>query len=140
MKSIIQRFCLSRLFRHFFPRYEYLSIPLILAFTGNEDIVERGFTALETMPDFYKTAVGVVFAASLGVQKLTKMFKKQIPLEKGGQCETIRQQNKHQLWPNYHACLHGFQETYTKDSYRYYQSQLMQHTAKLLTLRCCGRE
>jgi hypothetical protein len=53
-----------------------VSIPLILAFTGNEEIVMRGFEALETMPDFYKTAVGVVFAASFGVQKLTQMFKK----------------------------------------------------------------
>ena len=53
-----------------------VSIPLILAFTGNEDVVMRGFTALEAMPDFYKTAVGVVFAASFGVQQLTKMFKK----------------------------------------------------------------
>ena len=53
-----------------------VSIPLILAFTGNEDVVERGFAALEQMPDFYKTAVGVVFAASFGVQKLTQMFKK----------------------------------------------------------------
>ena len=53
-----------------------VSIPLILAFTGNEDIVMRGFTALEAMPDFYKTAVGIVFAASFGVQSLTKMMKK----------------------------------------------------------------
>lgn len=53
-----------------------ISIPLILAFTGNEDVVQRGFEALSTMPDFYKTAVGVVFAASFGVQKLTQMFKK----------------------------------------------------------------
>lgn len=53
-----------------------ISIPLILSFTGYEDVVERGFAALETMPDFYKTAVGVVFAASFGVQKLTQMFKK----------------------------------------------------------------
>jgi hypothetical protein len=52
-----------------------VSLPLILAFTGNEDVVERGFAALEQMPDFYKTAVGVVFAASFGVQKLTQMFK-----------------------------------------------------------------
>jgi hypothetical protein len=36
----------------------------------------RGFTALETMPDYYKTAVGVVFAASFGIQSVTKMFKK----------------------------------------------------------------
>jgi hypothetical protein len=28
------------------------------------------------MPDFYKTAVGVVFAASFGVKAMTKMFKK----------------------------------------------------------------
>lgn len=53
-----------------------VSIPLLLAFTGHEDIVQRGFQALEAMPDFYKTAVGVVFAASFGVQQLTKMFKK----------------------------------------------------------------
>jgi hypothetical protein len=53
-----------------------VSIPLILAFTGHEDIVKRGFAALDSMPDFYKTAVGVVFAASFGVQQLTKMFKK----------------------------------------------------------------
>ena len=53
-----------------------VSIPLILAFTGHEAVVMRGFAALETMPDFYKTAVGVVFAASFGVQQLTKMFKK----------------------------------------------------------------
>lgn len=53
-----------------------ISIPLILAFTGHEDIVSRGFAALDGMPDFYKTAVGVVFAASFGVQKLTQMFKK----------------------------------------------------------------
>ena len=57
---------------------EYLtilvSIPLILAFVGYEDVVMRGFTALEAMPDFYKTAVGVVFAASFGVKAMTKMF------------------------------------------------------------------
>jgi hypothetical protein len=59
---------------------EYLtilvSIPLILAFVGYEDVVMRGFVALEAMPDFYKTAVGVVFAASFGVKAMTKMFKK----------------------------------------------------------------
>ena len=53
-----------------------VSIPLILAFTGYEDVVMRGFTALEAMPDYYKTAVGVVFAASFGIQSVTKMFKK----------------------------------------------------------------
>ena len=53
-----------------------VSIPLILAFTGYEDVVQRGFEALEAMPSYYKTAVGVVFAASFGVQSVTKMFKK----------------------------------------------------------------
>jgi len=53
-----------------------VSIPLILAFTGHEDVVSRGFAALESMPDFYKTAVAVVFAASFGIQQLTRMFKK----------------------------------------------------------------
>ena len=53
-----------------------VSIPLILAFTGYEDVVQRGFEALEAMPDYYKTAVGVVFAASFGIQSVTQMFKK----------------------------------------------------------------
>ena len=53
-----------------------VSIPLILAFTGHEDIVMKGFTALEAMPDFYKTAVGVVFAASFGIQSIKNMMKK----------------------------------------------------------------
>ena len=53
-----------------------VSIPLVLAFTGHTEVVERGFIALEAMPSFYQTAVGVVFAASFGVQQLTKMFKK----------------------------------------------------------------
>jgi uncharacterized membrane protein YqiK len=53
-----------------------VSIPLILAFTGHEDVVMKGFTALEAMPDFYKTAVGVVFAASFGIQSIKNMMKK----------------------------------------------------------------
>ncbi len=53
-----------------------VSIPLVLAFTGHEDIVMKGFTALEAMPDFYKTAVGVVFAASFGIQSIKNMMKK----------------------------------------------------------------
>lgn len=53
-----------------------VSIPLVLAFTGHEDIVMKGFTALEAMPDFYKTAVGVVFAASFGIQSIKNMMKR----------------------------------------------------------------
>ena len=53
-----------------------VSIPLVLAFTGQEEIVMKGFAALEQMPDFYKTAVGVVFAASFGIQSIKNMMKK----------------------------------------------------------------
>ena len=53
-----------------------VSIPLVLAFTGNEDVVMKGFAALEQMPDFYKTAVGVVFAASFGIQSIKNMMKR----------------------------------------------------------------
>jgi len=53
-----------------------VSIPLILAFTGHEDVVMKGFAALEQMPDFYKTAVGVVFAASFGIQSIKNMMKR----------------------------------------------------------------
>ena len=53
-----------------------VSIPLVLAFTGHEEVVMKGFTALEAMPDFYKTAVGVVFAASFGIQSIKNMMKK----------------------------------------------------------------
>jgi uncharacterized membrane protein YqiK len=53
-----------------------VSIPLVLAFTGHEDVVMKGFTALEAMPDFYKTAVGVVFAASFGIQSIKNMMNK----------------------------------------------------------------
>ena len=53
-----------------------VSIPLILAFTGYTDAVTEGFAALESMPDFYKQAIAVVFAASFGIQKLTQMLSK----------------------------------------------------------------
>ena len=53
-----------------------VSIPLVLAFTGQTEMVMEGFEALEAMPSFYQTAVGVVFAASFGIQKLTQMFSK----------------------------------------------------------------
>ena len=53
-----------------------VSIPLILAFTGYEDVVVRGFEALDSMPSYYKTCLAVVFSASFGIQSVTKMFKK----------------------------------------------------------------
>lgn len=52
-----------------------VSVPLILAFTGQTQLVTEGFAALDAMPSYYQSMVGVVFAASFGVQKLTQLFK-----------------------------------------------------------------
>ena len=54
------------------------SIPLILAFCGDwgNDIVQRGFIALETMPVWYQYSLGVIVAASFGVRSATKFFGK----------------------------------------------------------------
>ena len=52
-----------------------VSIPLVLAFTGNTEAVVNGFAALDSMPAYYQKALAVVFAASFGIQKLTQMFK-----------------------------------------------------------------
>ena len=52
------------------------SIPLVLSFCGEwgRDIVANGFTALETMPDWYQYTLGVIVAASFGVRSATKFF------------------------------------------------------------------
>ena len=54
------------------------SIPLILVFTGDwgRSVVANGFTALETMPDWYQYTLGVIVAASFGVRSATKLFGK----------------------------------------------------------------
>ena len=54
------------------------SIPLILVFVGDwgRDIVANGFTALETMPDWYQYTLGVIVAASFGVRSATRFFGK----------------------------------------------------------------
>lgn len=54
------------------------SIPLILVFCGDygREIVANGFTALETMPDWYQYTLGVIVAASFGVRSATKFFGK----------------------------------------------------------------
>jgi hypothetical protein len=54
------------------------SIPLVLVFLGDtgRDIVANGFTALETMPDWYQYTLGVIVAASFGVRSATKFFGK----------------------------------------------------------------
>ena len=52
------------------------SIPLVLSFCGEwgRDIVSNGFTALESMPDWYQYTLGVIVAASFGVRSATKFF------------------------------------------------------------------
>ena len=53
------------------------SIPLVLAFIPSAvPYVERGFIVLDLMPDWYKQALAVLVAASVGYQKLTQLFTK----------------------------------------------------------------
>ena len=54
-----------------------VSIPLILSFIPAAiPYVEQGFKALAAMPTWYQGLVGVVFAASFGVKKLSDLIKK----------------------------------------------------------------
>lgn len=55
-----------------------VSIPLILAFISDDgrEAVRQGFDALATMPDWYRWAVGIVFAASFGVKKAVTLIGK----------------------------------------------------------------
>jgi hypothetical protein len=52
------------------------SVPLVLSFCGEwgRTAVAEGFTALETMPDWYQYTLGVIVAASFGVRSATKFF------------------------------------------------------------------
>ena len=54
------------------------SIPLILVFTGEwgRQVVQNGFVALDTMPQWYSYTLGVIVAASFGVRSATKFFGK----------------------------------------------------------------
>ena len=53
------------------------SIPLVLAFIPPAvPFVEQGFRVLDMMPDWYKQALAVLVAASVGYQKLTQLFTK----------------------------------------------------------------
>jgi len=55
------------------------SIPLVLAFIPSMvPYVEQGFKALDLMPDWYKQALAVLVAASVGYQKLTSLFAKKV--------------------------------------------------------------
>ena len=52
------------------------SIPLILAFCGDwgNDIVQRGFMALESMPIWYQYSLGGIVSASIGIRSGSKFF------------------------------------------------------------------
>ena len=53
------------------------SIPLILSFCGDwgREIVTNGFTALESMPDYYQYTLGTIVAISIRGMRLQKTFK-----------------------------------------------------------------
>lgn len=52
-----------------------ISIPLVLAFIpGMDTILQAGFEVLDKCPDWYQYLVGVVFAASFGIKKVTDVF------------------------------------------------------------------
>ena len=61
-------------------RDEYItlifSIPMLLAFCGEggRKIVDDGFAALSTMPDWYQVSLGAVVASSLGIRAVSKFF------------------------------------------------------------------
>ena len=52
------------------------SVPLVLCFTGEwgRQTVSDGFSALESMPEWYQYTLGVIVAASFGVRSATKFF------------------------------------------------------------------
>ena len=52
------------------------SVPLVLCFTGEwgRQTVADGFSALESMPEWYQYTLGVIVAASFGVRSATKFF------------------------------------------------------------------
>ena len=54
------------------------SVPLVLAFCGEwgRDIVADGFTALNSMPDYYRYTLGAIVSASFGIRGATKFFGK----------------------------------------------------------------
>jgi len=54
------------------------SIPLILAFCGDwgNQIVQAGFTSLQSMPTWYQYSLGGIVSASIGMRSISKFFGK----------------------------------------------------------------
>ena len=59
---------------------DYLVVfyPTNLSFCGDwgNDIVARGFQALEVMPQWYQIALGGIVSASIGMRSVSKFFGK----------------------------------------------------------------
>jgi hypothetical protein len=56
-----------------------VSIPLMMAFVpGMDGVVLEGFALLEKCPTWYQYLVGVVFAASFGIKKVTDLFVRKV--------------------------------------------------------------
>ena len=54
-----------------------LTIPAILVFIpGMEDIVQRGFVVLDSLPDWYQNALMIAISASFGIKGFTKFLRK----------------------------------------------------------------
>lgn len=52
-----------------------ISIPMVMAFIpGLKDEVLNGFSVLADCPEWYQYLIGVVFAASFGIKKVTDIF------------------------------------------------------------------
>ena len=54
-----------------------LTVPAILVFIpGMEDIIQRGFMVLDTLPDWYQNALMIAISASFGIKGFTKFLRK----------------------------------------------------------------
>ena len=54
-----------------------LTVPAILAFVpGMEDIIQRGFTVLNELPEWYQNALMIAISASFGIKGFSKFLKK----------------------------------------------------------------
>lgn len=52
-----------------------VSIPMVLAFIpGMDEYLRLGFSVLASCPEWYQYLVGVVFAASFGIRKVTDVL------------------------------------------------------------------
>lgn len=51
-----------------------LTVPLILAFLGFDGTIKRGFTALDSAPDWYFYALMAAIAASFGLREIVTKF------------------------------------------------------------------